>query len=246
MDWVGTVDVLIREAKANLPPNQHKSITSSFLAKHFQLGVGSIMRYYSIWKNLHSEALKEFISWGDADYRELAKEYTIPLTEENLEKFDEIEVVGKTSMYPGVWNKASQSSDLQLKMLSKMMRTHLKTKPPSSLNLSNVKLCLKYVLNGNNSLKVIDKLKEDATGSVNVGLLNNVDVDPFLVACDRMAEDIKRGEHDGKMSGHGQYPSKDIAMLANRLETIKMLTFKRQQEKEKKEKAAAEVLFFFN
>ena len=163
-----------------------------------------------------------------------------------MEKFDDIEVVGKTSMYPGVWNKSAQSSDLQLMMLSKVMCTHLKTKPPSSLNLSTVKQCVKYVLNGRNSLKAIDKLKQDATGSVNVGLLNSVDVDPFLVACVRIANEIKRGEHDGKMRGHESYPSKDIAMLGNRLDTIKMLTYKRRQEKEKKEKAAAEVLHFLN
>jgi len=243
MDWIGTIDVLVKEALKS-GDKKAASVKCKDIAGQFGLTVGSIMMYYSVWNNLHRTSLDYIVGWGDLDYSALAQAYSIPMTQEDLVKFDEVEVIRKTAMYPGVWNKTSQSADFQLRVAKKIMQTHLKRRPVGPLNKAVVIECVKYVTQAEQAIAVLDEIKKDCAGSVASQIITVIDSNQISSSCDKLRGRILRGSLDGKLSDSGRFPCMAIKQLHDRLEVIKMMAYKRKEEEQKRREDAKLVTIF--
>ena len=240
MDWLGTIDVLVRESvsEGKLQPGK---ITAKSLAKHFNITVGSIMMYYSVWNNLHPKSLNKIVSWGDIDYRMVASEYAIPMTDSDISRFDEVDVIQKTSMYPGVWNKANQTEKFQERVSRRIMLMHLKNRPVKPLNKAQIIQCIKYVSQADDATEALDGILKDCVGSVSSNIITETDAAQIKATREKMMIRVSRGELDGQLGLSGEFPSLQIKSLYQRLEAIKMLAYQRSEDERKRKQDAAVV-----
>ena len=202
---------------------QPGKVTAKTIASHFNITVGSIMMYYSVWNNLHPAALEAIISWGDVDYSQLAKDYSIPMSEGDLVKFDDVDVIQKTSMYPGIWSKANQTETFQLRVIERILVMHLRNRPVKPLNKAAVIQCVKFVAQADEAVVKVEQILNDCNGSVGSNIITATDAAQVKSTCEKMLVQIKRGELDGELTLAGEFPSRAIKSVHQRLEAIKML-----------------------
>ena len=229
-DWVGTIDVLVRESGGQ---------KSQDIASHFGLAVGSIMRFYSIWNNLHPAARTSMLTWGDADYKAICAEHGINCDQKALQIFDNHDVVGKTSMYPSVWNKNDQTETFQVKAMKKILVHFLRTR--KTLNREKVLLCLHYCEAEFKAIACVQSIKDDCLSAITREDITQVDGAQVLAQCEDYLARIPTGALDSKLKSSGDYPSLAIKQLHDRLEATKMLAYERKQAELRRQKKEEEV-----
>jgi hypothetical protein len=215
------------------------------VGKKFGLSVGSIMRHYSVWSNLHPAAIEELLALGDVDYKTVCQEYGISVTDEMLDKFYEVDVCNRTAFYPSVWNKDSQSEELQVKCVKKFLIRHLSRTPPKALNLGEVKSCISVVQRGILAHEKLLQIIDDAKGAVNTGVLTETDATSVLQGCKRLIEQNEKGQLDDQLNLGGKYPAACIQDMAGRLTAIKSIAWKRKQDQIARARAAEEVCYSY-
>ena len=239
MDWVGTIDVLVKEKNKDEEGKDSKTkMSAKVLAEHFHLTVGSIMQYYSVWGNLHDKAREDIIAWGDIDYATIGQRYSIAITEEEKQQFDDVEVVQKTAMYPAIWNRQHQTEAYQCKVAERILMYHLKRKPPKALNSEQVKHCKTYVTQADHAEEALVRILNDCKCHVDQKIITPVDATPIRTRCEKLLKEVRDGRQDGKLTLPGEYPSSEILRLFTRFDAIKQLVYERKQEEEARKKAA--------
>ena len=241
-DWLGTIDVLIKESTALYPDDVQ--INSSFLAKHFGMGIGGVMQYYSVWFNLHPAALKNIISWGDIDYEDLARKHNIPMTAKRLELFDKVDVVNKTAFYPKVWKKLNQTEAFQVIAAERILLYHLRMDPPGPLNKAKVLDCLKWVSEASDATEALEKILAGARESITFNQITEIDGSQVISQCQEMLKKLANGDLDGDLKKVGDFPSSDIRSLHYRLDGIRTIAEQRRKAQRLREEKVAEVLLF--
>lgn len=241
-DWLGTIKVLVKESTRENP--EVVTISAKWLAGYFGMSVGSTMQYYSVWNNLHPEALEALINWGDVDYKAVAAQHQIQIDPENIPKFDDCPVVQKTAMYPGIWAANKQTEAYQVRLAERILINHLRSDPPKSVRRDIALKCTKWVRQADDAKTVLEKILKDAQDSVTFNVITKIDSNQIIKQCEKMIENVVLGKLDGTLTLSGEYPSTKIQRIALRLDTIKALAHKRRQSQEDRKKKAEEVCIF--
>ena len=216
---------------------QVKKFKCQTVADHFGLSVGSIMRYYSVWSHIHSGVLKYMTSWGDADFGELAQKYNIPMDVKTKEKFDTIEVLQQTSMYPQIWNK-TQSEEYQMAVAEKILITHLRTRPPKALAKELVVTCFRKVKLAISAEEKLDDILKECDASICSKMITEIDCASIKASCGRLRKRIKLGDMDQKLVMQHGWPCEEVKSLSDRLTIIKLMAYQRKQDEMKRKEAA--------
>ena len=202
------------------------------------------MQYWSSWLNLHPAAIETLQTWGDVDYGQEATLQNVPLLPKDKLKFDDIDVLQKTSMYPGVWKKDTQTEEFQVRVLNRVFQLHLRRRPPKAIGRTEVVEVIKHMSQRDGASAILQTLLDDVEGSVSSKMITEVDAAQVKGQATSMMAAIQKGKYDGKLktvSAAQEYPHYIIAQLHKRLETIKELVHNRREAERKRKRQAEEV-----